>query len=416
VILFRVVLSVVVAAAGLLVAGVVSGSLLVVDLAIGVAALGLVMLIIGVVVWREEILGGSSAQGQEEPAAGALTEAEEPSESPLPVGLVVGGTLDAPQLADERGVGERVTGERRRTGVRPEPPVRSAPAELWMRRPAVEPEPSSRTAAPESVQSAAAASVLPPQTVTPGARTAQASAAGALKPSAPAADISAQSDPPSASRPDGPPSVDELLRRAGRSSAQASVTGSVGRRESGPRESGPRESGPRESGPRESGPLLPGPAPVRSPSPPAKPVSAAEPELAKPAVAADAASAGSIPAQPAPTPAPSAAATAESAMPATPAIPAAPATPAAPAPASDGDSPSAQPMTADDEEAADDQEAEGAEEAEEEQVTVVPGIGRYHLPGCILIRFLGTEDLQVMARQAAEASGCVPCKACRPEK
>ena len=400
-ILFRVVLSVVVAAAGLLVAGVVSGSLLVVDLAIGVAALGLVMLIIGVVVWREEILGGSSAQGQEEPAAGALTEAEEPSESPLPVGLVVGGTLDAPQLADERGVGERVTGERRRTGVRPEPPVRSAPAELWMRRPAVEPEPSSRTAAPESVQSAAAASVLPPQTVTPGARTAQASAAGALKPSAPAADISAQSDPPSASRPDGPPSVDELLRRAGRSSAQASVTGSVGRR---------------ESGPRESGPLLPGPAPVRSPSPPAKPVSAAEPELAKPAVAADAASAGSIPAQPAPTPAPSAAATAESAMPATPAIPAAPATPAAPAPASDGDSPSAQPMTADDEEAADDQEAEGAEEAEEEQVTVVPGIGRYHLPGCILIRFLGTEDLQVMARQAAEASGCVPCKACRPEK
>ncbi|HUZ27114.1 MAG TPA: hypothetical protein VMV07_25475 [Streptosporangiaceae bacterium] len=405
-ILFRVVLSVVVAAAGLLVAGVVSGSLLVVDLAIGVAALGLVMLIIGVVVWREEILGGSSAQGQEEPAAGALTEAEEPSESPLPVGLVVGGTLDAPQLADERGVGERVTGERRRTGVRPEPPVRSAPAELWMRRPAVEPEPSSRTAAPESVQSAAAASVLPPQTVTPGARTAQASAAGALKPSAPAADISAQSDPPSASRPDGPPSVDELLRRAGRSSAQASVTGSVGR----------RESGPRESGPRESGPLLPGPAPVRSPSPPAKPVSAAEPELAKPAVAADAVSAGSIPAQPAPTPAPSAAATAESAMPATPAIPAAPATPAAPAPASDGDSPSAQPMTADDEEAADDQEAEGAEEAEEEQVTVVPGIGRYHLPGCILIRFLGTEDLQVMARQAAEASGCVPCKACRPEK
>jgi len=49
-------------------------------------------------------------------------------------------------------------------------------------------------------------------------------------------------------------------------------------------------------------------------------------------------------------------------------------------------------------------------------VTVVPGIGRYHLPGCILIRFLGGEDLQVMTRQAAEASGCVPCKACRPEK
>jgi len=50
--LFRVVLAVVVAAAGLLVAGVVSGSLLLVDLAIGVAALALVMLVIGVVISR----------------------------------------------------------------------------------------------------------------------------------------------------------------------------------------------------------------------------------------------------------------------------------------------------------------------------------------------------------------------------
>jgi hypothetical protein len=49
------------------------------------------------------------------------------------------------------------------------------------------------------------------------------------------------------------------------------------------------------------------------------------------------------------------------------------------------------------------------------QVTVVPGIGRYHLADCILIRFLGADDLEVMTRQAAEAAGCVPCKACRPE-
>jgi hypothetical protein len=46
----------------------------------------------------------------------------------------------------------------------------------------------------------------------------------------------------------------------------------------------------------------------------------------------------------------------------------------------------------------------------------VPGIARYHLADCILIRFLGDEDLETMTRQEAEKSGCVPCRACRPEK
>jgi hypothetical protein len=35
---------------------------------------------------------------------------------------------------------------------------------------------------------------------------------------------------------------------------------------------------------------------------------------------------------------------------------------------------------------------------------------------CILIRFLGEEDLETMSVQAAEEAGCVPCRACRPEK
>jgi hypothetical protein len=35
---------------------------------------------------------------------------------------------------------------------------------------------------------------------------------------------------------------------------------------------------------------------------------------------------------------------------------------------------------------------------------------------CILIRFLGPEDLESMTMQAAEDAGCVPCKACRPEQ
>jgi len=49
-------------------------------------------------------------------------------------------------------------------------------------------------------------------------------------------------------------------------------------------------------------------------------------------------------------------------------------------------------------------------------VSVVPGIARYHTADCILIRFLSTDDLETMTQQAAEKSGCVPCRACRPEK
>jgi hypothetical protein len=50
------------------------------------------------------------------------------------------------------------------------------------------------------------------------------------------------------------------------------------------------------------------------------------------------------------------------------------------------------------------------------EVIIVQGIGRYHRSGCILIRFMGSEDLQAMTLRAAEESGCVPCKACRPEQ
>jgi hypothetical protein len=50
------------------------------------------------------------------------------------------------------------------------------------------------------------------------------------------------------------------------------------------------------------------------------------------------------------------------------------------------------------------------------RVTVVPGIARYHSADCILIRFLGEDDLETMTLGKAEESGCVPCRACRPEK
>lgn len=48
------------------------------------------------------------------------------------------------------------------------------------------------------------------------------------------------------------------------------------------------------------------------------------------------------------------------------------------------------------------------------EVLVVPGIARYHRPGCMLIRFLGDEDTERTSRADAEASGSVACRACRP--
>ena len=50
------------------------------------------------------------------------------------------------------------------------------------------------------------------------------------------------------------------------------------------------------------------------------------------------------------------------------------------------------------------------------EVIIVQGIGRYHRSGCILIRFMGSEDLESMTLRAAEEAGCVPCKACRPSR
>ncbi len=50
------------------------------------------------------------------------------------------------------------------------------------------------------------------------------------------------------------------------------------------------------------------------------------------------------------------------------------------------------------------------------QVSVVPGITRYHRSECLLIRFLSAEDLEVMTRRAATEGGCVPCKACKPDE
>jgi hypothetical protein len=58
----------------------------------------------------------------------------------------------------------------------------------------------------------------------------------------------------------------------------------------------------------------------------------------------------------------------------------------------------------------------GGPAALDDEVTVVPGIPRYHRRGCILIRFLSDDDLETTTRREAEAAGSVPCKACQPDK
>jgi hypothetical protein len=49
-------------------------------------------------------------------------------------------------------------------------------------------------------------------------------------------------------------------------------------------------------------------------------------------------------------------------------------------------------------------------------VTVVPGVPRYHRPDCILIRFMGEDDLETMSAESAADSGCTACRACQPDE
>jgi hypothetical protein len=49
------------------------------------------------------------------------------------------------------------------------------------------------------------------------------------------------------------------------------------------------------------------------------------------------------------------------------------------------------------------------------EVTVVPGVPRYHDPNCILIRFMPADDVQRMSVPEAEKAGCTPCRACHSE-
>jgi hypothetical protein len=50
------------------------------------------------------------------------------------------------------------------------------------------------------------------------------------------------------------------------------------------------------------------------------------------------------------------------------------------------------------------------------EVTVVPGVPRYHRAECILIRFMAQDDLESMLLQSAAETGYTPCRACQPDQ
>jgi hypothetical protein len=50
------------------------------------------------------------------------------------------------------------------------------------------------------------------------------------------------------------------------------------------------------------------------------------------------------------------------------------------------------------------------------EVTVAPGVPRYHNAHCTLIRFMGDSDLDKMTLAAAREIGCTPCRACLPDQ
>ena len=92
--------------------------------------------------------------------------------------------------------------------------------------------------------------------------------------------------------------------------------------------------------------------------------------------------------------------------------------------AATGDAPDASADSASGESAADGPPAVAAADAEPaeapavdltREVTTVPGVPRYHDAHCILIRFMGEDDLEKMTLAAATEAGCTPCRACLPE-
>jgi hypothetical protein len=79
------------------------------------------------------------------------------------------------------------------------------------------------------------------------------------------------------------------------------------------------------------------------------------------------------------------------------------------------DPPAGQPTATDGQDSSGSEPAATAAAEPDQDVTVVPGVPRFHRSDCILIRFMGQGDLQRMPVERAREAGCTPCRACQPE-
>jgi hypothetical protein len=343
----------VVVAVGLLVAGVVTSKLLFVYIAIGVSGVALLALGIGVAVnWRE--LSGKSGTAE---LTLAETSAQGPAQAePVPAEPV-------PAVADPA------------SAVAPAPPAQPGLQD----HPRSAPSPAAAGAAP-------AASGWP---VTVASIPTGPSRAGYL----PAAEPPPRAKPPAAPAPAAAPAP--------------------------PRPAPPAPPAPQKPAPARDDDAVP-PAPGGRPSaedqPPAREQPPAGPrDKAKPAAASEPEpDSGADPPEPDSGADPAAEPELTLVHGTAPVAASDPAAPAASAPAAAESKQAGQASPDEQDKQAGEADHVGPDPSME--VTVVPGVPRYHNARCILIRFMGDSDLDKMTLAAARDVGCTPCRACLPDQ
>jgi len=406
---FGVVLSVVLVAIGLLVTGVVAGSLLLVAISIGVAVLAFLLLIGVVIIFRHEIFGRPVPEAAAVSAAPDSPVLKKVAAEGVAVSGKTGTTaaqnkaaagkqgdaakqVGAGQARTGAGDGDKGDGRRKATGVR-------------TKAPGAEPVTSGAAA----LQRSGAAS-------TATGRAGQGKPAGDRPDSAPA-ERQDRAEPHRASR---------LERESARAAVGRAAAPSAAPSVAAPSAAGP-DAGDRPAAAKAgSQPEIPagGTAPgtkARVTGDKERRQQEQRPAGAKDRVpgatgAVDAARAAGAQPQPATQPSGGPASKQQPGEPAEPnrATVASAAGPAAGTPAdADRSEQSADADRPDPGQQAPTGESSAADDSM--QVSVVPGITRYHRGDCLLIRFLSADDLEVMTIRAATDSGCVPCKACKPD-
>jgi hypothetical protein len=380
----------VVVAVGLLVAGVVTSKLMLVYVAIGVSGVALLALAVGALVKRKELFGPStSAEPQlarPEPAAVHVSPGQ-PAPQAVPWGATVPAASAWPAAAAQPAPS--------RAGYLPaEQPLPPQPQPV--RPQPLAPQPVK--AQPADVAATAWGTGIPAQTERPAAFTPRPPAG----PPSPAPGVPAPGLSSWEWRPDAP--ATQEMPRIGAAPASAPASPSAPPAPAGPPASA---TPPSPATPRE----WPAPAAAFVPkvaSPPPEPVVSAGPPAAEPSPASEDQPQDSPPAEETQQ-LPVAASIAADAPPAS-SEELEPAAEAAVTP----DTPEA-PDTPETPEAPDTPETPDAVDLQRE-VTVVPGVPRYHHPHCLLIRFMGEDDLDKMTLGAARQAGCTQCRACLPDQ